>query len=52
MGEVFQKLGRFYLDHQEAINVFLLYLKDLKVFNNFIKNVARLIVKDPEHNNP
>ena len=50
--ESFNKMGRYYIDHKEVLSLFMMYLDDLNVYNSFIKNIARVLVRDPEDNNP
>lgn len=44
-------MGRYYLDHNYMISLFMMYLDDLTTYNAFLKNVARIVVRNPEENN-
>lgn len=41
----FNKMGRYYLEYNEIINLFIMYLNDLIVYNSYIKELSKLAVK-------
>ncbi len=38
-------MGRYYLQHEEIINLFIMYLDDLTIYNNYTKKLAKLLTK-------
>jgi hypothetical protein len=41
----FNKMGRYYLDHQEVISLYMMYLNDLIVYNSFIKEISKMSMR-------
>lgn len=41
----FNKMGRYYIDHREILNLFVMYLNDIIIFNDYIKFVTNRSVK-------
>lgn len=41
----FNKMGRYYIDHKEILNLFVMYLNDLIIYNDYIKLVTSYSVK-------
>ena len=33
----FNKMGRYYIEHEEILKLYLMFLQDLNVYNEFIK---------------
>ena len=42
----FNKMGRYYIDHKEILNLFVMYLNDIIVYNDYIKMVTSFSVKN------
>ena len=42
--EMFNKMGRYHLDHCEILNMYLQMLQDLDYFNRFIKNSVNSLI--------
>jgi len=41
----FNKMGRYYLNYNEILSLFLMYLKDLTIYNSYIKQTVQLSIK-------
>jgi hypothetical protein len=41
----FNKMGRYYLEHSEVVNLFLMYLSDLAIYNAYIKELSKLSLR-------
>lgn len=41
----FNKMGRYYIDHKEILNLFVMYLSDIIIFNDYIKLITTHSVK-------
>lgn len=42
--ETFNKMGRYYIDHHEIFNMFIILLYDLDYFNLYIKKTVKKMV--------
>jgi hypothetical protein len=40
MQNIFNKMGRYYSEHEEMLNLFLVLLQDMTIYNDFIKKVT------------
>jgi len=38
-------MGRYYIEHDEVLNLFIMYLDDLTIYNDYTKRLAKLITK-------
>ena len=43
--ESFNKMGRYYVEHEEILNLFIMYLDDLTIYNDYTKKLAKLLTK-------
>ena len=42
----FNKMGRYFPEREEMLNVFIMYINDLIVYNMFVKNIVELSLKE------
>lgn len=38
----FNKMGRYYIERREILDLFLMYLEDLTIFNSYIKRICQM----------
>lgn len=38
-------MGRYYNEHEEILNLFIMYLDDLTIYNDYTKKLAKLLTK-------
>lgn len=44
--EMFNKMGRYHITHNEILNMYLELLQDLDYFNIFLKKSIKILIKD------
>lgn len=45
-------MGRYYPKNEEMLNVFIMYINDLIIYNKFVKNIANLTLKEFGNSDP
>ena len=43
--ESFNKMGRYYIEQDEILNLFVMYLDDLTIYNDYTKRLAKVITR-------
>ena len=42
-------MGRYYIEQEEILNLFIMYLDDLTIYNDYTKKLAKLLTKTVKH---